>query len=131
MPDLHTKTITLLAADRADLPLQEAIAAQGGMVFLAAGRACYAAFATPAAALRAALAGQRAQVGPPPAWLRLAIHTGPVSEQEGTYTGPGVSRLASLLGAGHPGQILVSQAVATAGQRGLPDGATLQDLGER
>ncbi|HMA35732.1 MAG TPA: tetratricopeptide repeat protein, partial [Chloroflexia bacterium] len=131
MPDLHTKTITLLAADRADLPLQEAIAAQGGTVFLAAGRACYAAFATPAAALRAALAGQRAQVGPPPAWLRLAIHTGPVSEQEGTYTGPGVSRLASLLGAGHPGQILVSQAVATAGQRGLPDGATLQDLGER
>jgi len=61
--------------------------------------------------------------------VRMGIHTGePLSAKTG-YVGIDVHRAARICGAGHGGQILVSQAARSLIGTGLPDGVGLTDLG--
>ncbi len=121
--------------------LKDAIAAHGGHVFQIVGDAFCAAFATPAAGVRAALTAQRAlrdeawgATGPLP--VRMALHSGTTPIQAGDYvsgeyrSGITLSRAARLLSAAHGGQTLLSRASYELLRDQLPDGITLRDLGE-
>src|SRR5215218_4054862 len=85
------------ALARHDAIVREAIERHGGYVFKTVGDAFHAAFATPGAALRAAVEAQRAltEAG----WgelVRMALHTGVADEREGDYFGPTLNRVARL-----------------------------------
>jgi predicted ATPase/class 3 adenylate cyclase len=61
--------------------------------------------------------------------VRAAVHTGEAEAREGDYYGPAVNRCARLRAIAHPGQVLLSHAVAELVRHQLPAGATLADLG--
>jgi predicted ATPase/class 3 adenylate cyclase len=61
--------------------------------------------------------------------VRIALHTGEADIREGDYYGGAVNRCARLRGISHAGQILVSGTTAALVRDGLPEGATLRDLG--
>ena len=134
MPELPTGTVTFLLADvegstallqrtGADYPrvlgetrrlLREAIEAQGGCEVDAHGDELLAAFPDAAAAVEAALAGQRklaVHEWPPgaPVRVRMGVHTGEPDLGEDGYTGIDVHRTARLASAGHGRQVLVSE----------------------
>ncbi len=118
----------LLVHDRV---LAEVIAGHGGHVFSTAGDAFCAAFASVAAATSAAAEAQERLIGievdTRPLRVRMAIHTGETVERDRNYFGPVLNRAARLMGIGHGGQVLVSQAAASL----LPTPETgLVDLGE-
>jgi predicted ATPase/DNA-binding SARP family transcriptional activator len=124
------------AVARHEALLRQAVEARGGTFFKTLGEQCCAAFPTAADALAAALAAQRAhhaewwgEVGE--LRVRMALHTITAQERAGDYFGPTFNRLARLLGTGHGGQILLSQATAELVRDQLPEGANLRDLGER
>src|SRR5688500_18177641 len=103
--------------------LREAFAAHGGVEVDTQGDAVFVAFARAAAALAAADAGQRALDGGP-VRVRIGVHTGePTLTGEG-YVGADVHLAARVMGAGHGGQVLVSEATARLVE------AELRDLGE-
>jgi class 3 adenylate cyclase len=124
------------ALSRHDEILKEAIETNGGFVFKTVGDAFCAAFSSAPEALRAALIAQRAlHAGE---WerggvirVRMALHTGAVDERGGDYFGPALNRVSRLLSAGHGGQTLLSLATQELVRDALPDGAMLEDLGER
>jgi predicted ATPase/DNA-binding SARP family transcriptional activator len=123
------------ALARHDTLLRQAIESEGGVVFKTFGDQFCAAFASAPEALGAALAAQR-RLGTQ-AWgevgdlrVRMALHTGVADEREGDFYGPTLNRLARLLAAGHGGQILLSGAVQELVREHLPEGTSLQDLGE-
>src|SRR3954452_1460188 len=58
--------------------------------------------------------------------VRIGIHTGEPMRVEGAYVGIDVHRAARLCAAGHGGQVLLSEASASA----LGNGTVLRDLGE-
>jgi class 3 adenylate cyclase len=62
--------------------------------------------------------------------VRMALHTGAVDER-GDYFGPALNRVSRLLSAGHGGQTLLSLATQELVRDALPNGARLEDLGER
>jgi predicted ATPase len=104
-------------------------------VFETVGDAVYAAFATPAPAAAAALAGQRALDREP--WgevgalrARMGLHTGEAERQGGHYFGAPLYRCARLTAAAHGGQTVLSAATAALVQEALPAAARLRDLGE-
>jgi class 3 adenylate cyclase len=108
--------------------LRAAVEAHGGVVFETVGDAVYAAFARPANAVAAALAGQRAlqtedwgEVGELRA--RMGLHTGEVEVQGAHYFGAPLYRCARLTAAAHGGQVLLSQATVALVQDALPEGA--------
>jgi LuxR family maltose regulon positive regulatory protein len=118
--------------------LRNAVEEHKGYVFKTVGDAFCAAFATARAALEAALASQRALFREQ--WpenielrVRIALHTGVGEERDGGYFGPALNRVARLLGAGHGGQILLSEAAYNLVRDHLvhlePEGE-LRDLGE-
>jgi predicted ATPase/class 3 adenylate cyclase len=124
------------ALARHDELLRTAIEARGGYVFKTVGDAFCAAFSTPTDALEAALASQSALLAEE--WgeigvlqVCMALHTGAFEERGGDYFGPPVNRVSRLLSAGHGGQVLLSLATQELVRDGLPDGADLNDLGER
>lgn len=154
MPDLPTGTVTFLFTDlegstrlwedhaeamrravaRHDELLRQAIASHGGHVFKTGGDAFCAVFGRAPDALAAALEAQLALSGEVwgdvgPLRARVALHTGAADEREGDYFGPALNRSARLLAIGHGGQTLVSLAAAALLRDGLPDGASLRDLG--
>jgi predicted ATPase/class 3 adenylate cyclase len=118
--------------------LQEAIAAQGGVVFKTVGDEFQAAFPTAPQALRAAIESQRALDSATwneldPLKVRMGLHTG---EAE---LGPGgdeyavshtKNRAARIMSAAHGGQILISQETSDLVDHQLPNGVMLKDLGE-
>jgi predicted ATPase/class 3 adenylate cyclase len=113
--------------------LQNAVEAHGGAVFETVGDAVYAAFARPADAVAAALAGQLAlqredwgEVGALRA--RMGLHTGEVERQGTHYFGAPLYRCARLLATAHGGQTVLSGATAELVRDELPDGR-LRDLG--
>ena len=124
------------ALARHDEVLRSAIEAHGGHVFKTVGDAFCAAFPTAPEALGAALSAQRALHTEE--WdeacvirTRMALHTGAVDERGGDYFGPALNRVSRLLSAGHGGQTLLSLATQELVRDALPDGARLEDLGER
>jgi predicted ATPase/class 3 adenylate cyclase len=105
-----------------------------GFVFKTVGDAFCAAFATPQAALEAALAAQRALAGEQwptgrPIRVRMGLHTGVCEERDNDYFGPVVNRAARLEAVAHGGQVLISGATAELLSESLPEGVTLRDLG--
>ncbi|HMA37425.1 MAG TPA: tetratricopeptide repeat protein [Chloroflexia bacterium] len=113
-------TASLPPADRT--ALADVLVAHGG-ILLRAAVGTGAAFTSPAAALAAALAVQRAAQGSGGAAgrVRVALHTGPAAA--------GLEHTARLLAVAHGGQVLLSRAAQQAGAAALPAGASLRDLG--
>jgi predicted ATPase/class 3 adenylate cyclase len=123
------------AVARHDRLLREAIAGHGGVVFKTGGDAFYAAFATAAPAVEAALAAQRGVAAEDwgvvsPLRVRMALHTGAAELRDADYFGPPLNRVARLLSAGAGGQVLLSQATEQLARDALPAGVTLRELGE-
>ena len=88
--------------------LEDAVTEQSGDLFAHRGSAVYASFADVGAAASAAEAAQRA-LAEPGELMRMAISVGDVEIQStGEVIGPPVTRGAALVGAAHPGQVLLS-----------------------
>ena len=115
--------------------ISDACTAAGGFQVSTEGDATFFAFPEAPASLRAAIGAQQS-IGSHP-WpsdatvrVRMGIHTGEGRKMGGTYVGLDVHRVARIVSAGHGGQILVSSATRGLAERGMPEGAQLQDLGE-
>ena len=65
-----------------------------------------------------------------PLRVRMGLHAGEAAERDNDYFGPTLNRAARIMSAGHGGQVLLSAAAAALVADQLPDGATLQDMGE-
>lgn len=98
------------------------------------GDAFFVAFASPTAAVRAAVDGQRALQRE--AWpagsrvlVRMGLHTGEAVVAADTYVGLDVHRGSRVASAGHGGQLLISDATRALVEHALPEGATIHDLG--
>jgi predicted ATPase/class 3 adenylate cyclase len=123
------------ALARHDSLLSDTIASSGGAVFKTAGDAFCAVFPTPATAIHAAVACQRAlavdtAMPGPSLKVRMAMHAGHAEVRDGDYFGPALNRVARLLSIAHGGQIVVSRAVQELARDDLPSELTLRDLGE-
>jgi predicted ATPase/class 3 adenylate cyclase len=123
------------ALARHDAILRKAIANAGGRVFKTAGDAFCAVFPSPAAAIIAAVAGQRALADE--AWhaatqlrVRMAVHAGHAESRNGDYFGPPLNRAARLIATAHGEQIVVSRAACELAQEHLPPELSLRNLGE-
>ncbi len=117
------------ALTRHDAILQAEITAASGTIFKHTGDGCVAVFTNAERAVDAAVAIQLAFVAEPLV-LRIAMHSGAAEERDGDYFGPTLNRAARLLGAGHGGQVLVSDVTASLARGRLTDRVTLLDLGE-
>jgi YVTN family beta-propeller protein len=117
--------------------LRTAFAAHAGREIGTQGDSFFVAFPSARNAVLAAVEGQLALLSH--VWpkdgevrVRMGVHTGKASENEGGYTGLAVHRAARICAAGHGGQVLISQAAQTL----LEDeeenlSLTLRDLGEQ
>ena len=113
--------------------LRGCIEEREGYVFKTVGDAFCAAFPTANDALGAALAAQLALAAEPwempaPLSVRMALHTGATEERGGDYFGQPLSRVARLMGAGHGGQVLLSEVTQGLVRDVLPPDASLLDL---
>src|SRR5215204_4502184 len=95
--------------------LDDAIRAHNGVRFKTVGDAVYAAFPSALDGVLAAIAAQRALIAEDwgalgPVRVRMALHTGAATPQDGDYLSPALNRLARLIAAGAGGQILLSEA---------------------
>ncbi len=147
---LPTGTVTLLLADvegstrlwetqpdemtaaiaRMNQTVSETIAEHGGVrpVEQGEGDSFVAAFARASDAVAAALAMQRAPLGP--IRLRIGIHAGEIQlRDEGNYAGPTINRTARLRDLGHGGQTLLSGTTEDLVADRLPTDSWLTDLG--
>jgi predicted ATPase/class 3 adenylate cyclase/DNA-binding CsgD family transcriptional regulator len=153
--DLPTGTITLLFTDieGSTLLLQQlgeqysSVLAQCRQVLRTAfqqsqghevdtqGDAFFFAFARATDAVSAAMAAQRTLASY--TWpegaavrIRMGLHTGEPQRTAEGYVGLDVHLAARMMSAGHGGQVLLSQATRHLVEHHLPDGVSLQDLGE-
>jgi predicted ATPase/class 3 adenylate cyclase len=110
------------ALEAHDEVLRSGIEAHHGEVFKHTGDGVCAAFASPRAAVDAAVAAQRALALP----VRMGIATGEAELRGGDYFGPVLNRAARVMSAGHGGQILLDGATAE-----MLTGVDLLDLGPR
>jgi predicted ATPase len=122
------------AVERHFAILRSATAGHHGVLFKTVGDAAQAAFPTVPDAVGAAIAAQIAfreedWGGLGSLRVRMAIHAGDATPQDGDYLAPSLNRLARLLGAGHGEQILLTHAARTLATP-LPAGYTLLDLGK-
>jgi predicted ATPase len=109
-----------LALAAHDELLGVAISQQNGYLFKHTGDGVCAAFASPRAAVDAAISAQRVLQLP----VRMGIATGEAELRGDDYFGLVLSRTARVMSAGHGGQILVAGATAA-----LLDGIDVRDLG--
>jgi predicted ATPase/class 3 adenylate cyclase len=155
MPELPTGTVTFLftdiegstrllqelgdryppARDQHAEIIRRAIAEGEGVEVSTEGDSFFAAFESPAGAMRAAVIAQRALADhdwPPgsPVLVRMGIHTGEGVLGGDNYIGLDVNLAARIAAAAHGGQVLVSGATRGLVERGLPEGTSLRDLGE-
>src|SRR5215213_3457750 len=156
MPDLPSGTVTFLftdiessterwaqdrtamadAVERHLIPLRQAIATHGGVLFKVVGDAVQAAFPTAPQGVAAALTAQRTLLvedwGPlGPIRVRIALHAGEAEPDErGDYLAPGLNRLSQLLSTGYGGQVLLSHAIQQLARDALPECCSLRNLGE-
>src|SRR5947209_11165427 len=105
-----------------DEVLRDQIEAHDGFLFSHTGDGVVAAFASPRAAVDAAVDAQRELQLP----VRMGIATGEAELRDGDYFGTVLNRAARLLAAGHGGQILLADSTAA-----LLSGVDLLDLGPR
>src|SRR5438067_1614051 len=91
-----------------DQVLQTAIESNGGFLFSHTGDGVVAAFASPRAAVDAAVDAQLALALP----VRMGIATGEAELRGGDYFGTVLNRAARVMAAGHGGQILVADSAA-------------------
>jgi predicted ATPase len=117
--DAEGMRIALAAHDEV---LRGAIEAHGGWLFKHTGDGVCAAFASPRAAVDAAVAAQRALELP----VRMGIATGEAELRGADYFGAVLNRAARVMAAGHGGQILLAESTAS-----LLSGVDLLDLGPR
>jgi predicted ATPase/class 3 adenylate cyclase len=121
--ELGDRYVDVLAEHRR--VLREAFSRHGGVEVDTQGDAFFVAFTRAHDAELAAVEAQQA-LAEGPVRVRMGIHTGePVVTEEG-YVGVDVHRAARIMGAGHGGQVLVSETTA----RLLDSVADLHDLGE-
>ena len=105
--------------------VREAVSEHGGVEVDTQGDAFFVAFERASDAVAAARDVQTA-LASGPVRVRIGLHTGePVATEEG-YVGTDVHRAARIMGAGHGGQVLVSEAT----RRLLDSTVQLRDLGE-
>ncbi len=110
-----------------------AVRAEGGVPFGSEGDAHFAAFASAAAGVRAAVAAQRAIAAHPwpdePLRVRMGLHSGEAQVVGDDYLGFEVHRAARVASTAHGGQVVVSEATRLlAGEPG--EGIAFRDLGE-
>ncbi|MEB3983590.1 adenylate/guanylate cyclase domain-containing protein [Mycobacterium sp. 663a-19] len=105
-----------------DKVLRTAIEAHDGFLFSHTGDGVVAAFASPIAAVNAAIDAQRELQLP----VRMGLATGEAEMRDGDYFGAVLNRAARVMAAGHGGQILLADSTA-----GLLSGVQLVDLGAR
>jgi predicted ATPase len=103
-----------------DVALKQAVASAGGFLFKHTGDGVVAAFASPRAAVDAAVAAQQQLTLP----VRMGICSGEVESRDNDYFGPALNRAARTMSAAHGGQILVAASTAS-----LISGVDLIDLG--
>ena len=108
-----------------DNVMRGVIEAHGGHVFSTAGDSFAVAFATPMAAVDAAVDAQRAlvQVG---LHVRIGIHMGEAHERDGDFFGPVVNRTARIMAAAHGARCWLSNPVAEL----VGDRIDVRDLGD-
>ena len=111
-----------IALDAHNRVLRETVAAHDGTVFNYTGDGMCAVFASPRAAVDAAVAAQSALELP----VRMGIATGEAELRGDDYFGTVLNRTARVMAAGHGGQILLDGATAS-----LLGGVDLIDLGPR
>ncbi len=114
--------------------LRAAFNANGGVEVSTEGDSFFVAFPSATGAVAAAAGSQRALAAEP--WpegaevrVRMGLHTGEATVQDGTYVGLAVHRAARIGAAGHGGQVLLSGAVRSLVVDALPAGVTLRALG--
>jgi len=105
-----------------DKLLRSAIEAHEGVLFSHSGDGIAAAFASPKAAVDAAIDAPRELQLP----VRMGIATGEAELRDNDYFGTVLNRAARVMAAGHGGQVLVAESTA-----GLLSGVDLLDLGPR
>ncbi len=117
--------------------LDEAIRAQNGVRFKIIGDAAQAAFPTALDAALAAVTAQRALIAEDwgelgPIRVRMALHTGAATPDDGDYRSLTLNRLSRLLTAGAGGQILLTEPTRQLVRDLSPAGLSFQlvDLGE-
>jgi predicted ATPase/class 3 adenylate cyclase/DNA-binding CsgD family transcriptional regulator len=122
---------------RHDALFEQAIRAHGGVHIRPRGEgdSRFAVFASATDSIAAAVAIQRAYAAEPwptprPIKVRIGLHTSEAEPRDGDYYGAAVNRCARLRGAGHGGQILLSEATAALVRLALPDAVSLGDLGK-
>jgi predicted ATPase/class 3 adenylate cyclase len=105
--------------------LRDAFSRQGGVEVDTQGDAFFVAFARASDAVAAAGEAQKALAGGP-VRVRIGVHTGePVVTEEG-YVGTDVHRAARIMGAGHGGQVLLSEST----RQLLDETVELRELGD-
>jgi predicted ATPase/class 3 adenylate cyclase len=114
--------------------IRKAVAEAGGVEVSTHGDAFFVVFASPAGAVRAAVAAQRGLAANdwspgPPVRVRMGVHTGEGVLGGDDYAGIDVHRAARIADAAHGGQVLVSDATRGLVRRALPAGASLRELG--
>jgi predicted ATPase/class 3 adenylate cyclase len=114
--------------------VRRVVAEAGGVEVSTEGDSFFVAFASPLAAVRAAVAAQRglaANDWPPgrPVRVRMGLHTGEGVLGGDNYVGLDVNRAARIAAAGHGGQVIVSHATRGLVEHALPAGVSFRDLG--
>ncbi|MCC7022208.1 MAG: adenylate/guanylate cyclase domain-containing protein, partial [Thermomicrobiales bacterium] len=111
------------------------VTAHGGVLYKVVGDGTQAAFSAAVDALGAAVDAQRALLAEPwpgspgPLRVRMALHVGQATPRDGDHLAAALNRLARLLGAGHGGQILLTESARQLSRDSLPAGVVLRDLG--
>ena len=114
--------------------VRRAVAEAGGVEVSTEGDSFFVAFASPLAAVRAAVAAQRGLAAhdwspAPPVRVRMGLHTGEGVLGGDNYVGLDVNRAARIAAAGHGGQVIVSDATRGLVAHALPEGVSFRDLG--
>jgi predicted ATPase/class 3 adenylate cyclase len=120
--------------DRHAEVMRTAIRPEGGHEVRTEGDSFFVTFPTPAGAVRAAVAAQRALHAEP--WphgdelrVRMGLHTGEGVAGGDDYLGIDVNRAARIAAVGHGGQVLISDATRALVHTSAPDGVAIRDLG--
>ena len=116
-----------------DQIVNEAAANNSGVLVKHTGDGVHLVFPSAMDAVTAAIEIQERlkEIGELPLAARIGVHTGEARLRDGDYYGQAVNRAARVMSTSEGGQILLSLTTEELVRDGLPDGATLRDLGDR